>query len=274
MAVLQDQFNYYMKTKLTKILAKNLKRPISCLATYSPAIAKILDGNVDIILIGDSLGTTLYGMSNTQRVTIEMMKMHGKAVVKNIKKSLTIIDLPFKTYENKKRAELNVKNLLNYTQADLVKIEINKNKIPIIKHLVKKKFNIITHIGVTPQSYKDFKKIKVVGKNSEEQKKLIELALMSEEVGAKAILLECVTENTAKLISSLVSIPTIGIGASKYCDGQVLVFDDLINLNINFKKLKFVKSYLNFKGLAKKAVKEFNKEVKNRKFPNRKYSYL
>ncbi len=262
-----------MQSKKIKILNKNFKDPLSCIATYSPAVTKILDGNIDIILVGDSLGTTLYDMNNTQDVTFNMMKKHGKAVIKNIKKSISVIDMPFKTYDSKIQALKNAKSLLSYTNANLIKLEIDEDKLSIIKYLIKKKINIIAHIGITPQNYKDFKKIKIVGKNSLEREKLIQLALNLEKCGVSAILLECVTENTAKLISSKLSIPTIGIGASKNCDGQILVFDDLINLRVISKKPKFVKSYLNFPKLLKIAIKKYDGDIKKRKFPNKNYSY-
>ena len=139
--------------------------------------------------------------------------------------------------------------------------------------MVDKKINIISHIGVTPQSYKNFNKIKIFGKTTTEKNNLLRLAQESEKHGAKAVLLECVTADTAKLITENISIPTIGIGASKYCDGQVLVFDDLINLSTNVKKPKFVKNYLNFTKIAGNAVKRYHKDVKLRKFPSVKFTY-
>ena len=159
-----------MQSKNIKIYNKSFKGPLSCLATYSPAVAKILDGNIDIILVGDSLGTTLYDMKNTQKVTFDMMKHHGKAVIKNIKKSITVIDMPYKTYENKNQALRNARNLIKYTNANLVKIEVNNRNLSIIRHLAEKKINTIAHIGVTPQNYRDFKKIKIIGKNIIEKK--------------------------------------------------------------------------------------------------------
>ena len=259
--------------KKIKILHKSFSKPISCLTAYSPSIANILDGKIDLILVGDSLGSTLYGMNNTQGVTMDMMKNHGAAVNKTIKKSLKVIDMPYKTYDNKIDAYKNAKILLNHCRPDLLKIEINKKKLVVLKHLVDKNVNVISHIGVTPQSYKNFNKIKVLGRTNKEKQNLLKLAKESETLGAKAVLLECVTANTAKLITENISIPTIGIGASKYCDGQVLVFDDLINLSINDKKPKFVKNYFNFNKVASNVVKKYNREVKLKKFPSTKFTY-
>ena len=259
--------------KNIKILHKSFSKPISCLTAYSPSIANILDGKIDLILVGDSIGSTLYGMNNTQGVTMDMMKNHGAAVNKTIKKSLKVLDMPYKTYDNKIDAYKNAKILLNHCKPDLLKIEISEKKLVVLKHLVDKKINVISHIGVTPQSYKNFNKIKVLGRTNKEKQNLLKLAKESEKLGAKAVLLECVTANTAKLITENISIPTIGIGASKYCDGQVLVFDDLINLSINDKKPKFVKNYFNFNKIVGDVVKKYNREVKLKKFPSTKFSY-
>ncbi len=259
--------------KKIKILNKSFSRPISCLTAYSPSIAKILDGKIDLILVGDSLGSTLYGMKNTQGVTMDMMKNHGVAVNKEIKKSIKVLDMPYKTYDNKINAYKNAKILLNCCKPDLLKIEISEKKLAVLKFLVDKKVNVISHIGVTPQSYKNFNKIQVLGKTNKEKQKLLKLAKESETLGAKAVLLECITADTAKLITENISIPTIGIGASRYCDGQVLVFDDLINLSTNDKKPRFVKNYINFNKIAGKVVKKYNQEVKLKKFPSTKFTY-
>ena len=259
--------------KKIKILHKSFSKPISCLTAYSPSIANILDGKIDLILAGDSLGSTLYGMKNTQGVTMDMMKHHGAAVNKEIKRSLKILDMPYKTYDNKIDAYRNAKILLNHCKPDLLKIEISEKKLVVLKHLADKKVNVISHIGVTPQSYKNFNKIKVLGKTNKEKQNLLKLAKESEKLGAKAVLLECITADTAKLITENISIPTIGIGASKYCDGQILVFDDLINLTIDDKKPKFVKNYFNFNKVASNIIKKYNREVKLKKFPSTKFTY-
>ena len=169
--------------------------------------------------------------------------------------------------------KLTAKDLLKFTKANMLKLEINKNNLSIVKYLSERKLNIIAHIGVTPQSFINFNKIKVVGKTQNEIENLLYLAVNAEKAGAKAILLECIIKDTAKKITSSISIPTIGIGSSNFCDGQVLVFDDMINLDTKQKLPKFVKKYMNFEQLAKKAVKNFSKDVKNKKFPNKKYTY-
>lgn len=261
------------KINYKTILLKKKISPISCLTAYSKPLANILDGRVDLILIGDSLGTTLYGMKNTRSVNLEMMKNHGKAVVKNTKKSMTIIDMPFNTYRDKKNALKNALDVLAFTKADFIKIETDKKNIDIVKYLTKKKINVVAHIGVNPQKFTDFKKIRSVGKNKKEAENLLNLAKKLEEAGAKIIILECININTSKKITEELAIPTIGIGASKYCDGQVLVIDDILNIDSSNKKPKFIKAYSNIEKNIIKAVNTFVKEVNNKKFPLKRHSY-
>ena len=262
-----------LKLNYKKLLIKKNKTPITCLTAYSKPIANILDGKIDLILIGDSLGTTLYGMQNTRGVTIEMMKNHGKAVVMNTKFSMTIIDMPYNTYRNKNEALKNALDILTFTKADFVKIETDKKNIDIVEHLTKNKIKVVSHIGVTPQKFRDFSKIKSVGKNIKDTNNLLNLAKKLEKAGSKMIVLECIGLDTSKKITNTLSIPTIGIGSSKHCDGQVLVIDDILNLNSNNKKPKFIKSYTDIEKNIIKAVNIFAKEVKNKNFPSKKYSY-
>ena len=249
-------------------------KPITCLTAYTISIAKILDGKVDLILVGDSLGTVLYGMKNTRQTTLQMMKEHGKAVVNNVKKSATIIDMPYNSYQNKKQALKNAKEIIKYTKTDLIKLETDEKKIKIVKHLTKNKINVVSHIGVTPQKYSNFNKIKIVGKNNKESQSLITLAKNLEKAGSKFIVLECMKQSVAKKITNLLKIPTIGIGASKYCDGQVLVINDLLNLDSEQKKPKFVKKYTNLEKIISTAVKKFTTDVLKRRYPSKKYSYF
>lgn len=263
-------YNKFYKKLLNQ---KNLT-PITCLTAYSSPIAKIIDGKVDLILVGDSLGTVLYGMKNTKKVTIEMMKNHGRAVCSESFKSLTIIDMPNKTYEKNKQALINAKDIISYTKANFVKLETDHKKINIVKFLSQNKINVVAHIGVMPQKFNDFKKIKSIGKNKKEIEYLISLSKKLEKAGAKFLLLECVNKKAAKIITSKVSIPTIGIGSSKYCDGQVLVTDDILNITYNSKKPRFIKSYVNLNKIIINVVEKFTKEVKSKKFPTTKNSYL
>ena len=261
------------KITYKSLLSQKKMKPFTCLTAYTKSLAKILDGKVDIILIGDSLGTALYGMKNTQSITLDMMKNHGKAVVNNVKKSLTVIDMPINTYQTKKQALKNAKDLLNYTKANYVKLENDKKNINILEHLTKNKINVVSHIGVTPQKFSNFKKIKSVGKNNKETLNIIKLAIELEKAGSKFIVLECIKQPVAKKITSILKIPTIGIGSSKYCDGQVLVINDILNIDSKETKPKFVKKYLNLNHIINSAVEKYVNEVKNKKFPSKKYSY-
>jgi 3-methyl-2-oxobutanoate hydroxymethyltransferase len=262
-----------LKINYKNLLLKKNIEPITCLTAYSKPLAILLDGRVDLILIGDSLGTTLYGMKNTRAVNLEMMKTHGKAVVKNTSISMTIVDMPYNTYRNKKEALRNAKDILNFTKADYIKIETDKKNIEIVKYLSENKIKVVSHIGVTPQKFSDFKKIRSVGKNINDINKLIKLATKLEDAGSKFIVLECVSLIAAKKITNSLSIPTIGIGSSKNCDGQVLVIDDMLNFNSKSKKPKFIKSFTNIENSIVKGINMFVKEVKNKKFPSRKKSY-
>lgn len=249
------------------------KIPIVCLTSYTASITKAIEKHVDVLLIGDSLGTVIYGMNNTQSISLNMMKEHGKVVVQFSERPFTIIDMPHKSYQDNKSALNHAKQLLNYTKCQSVKIEVNDKNVGIVSYLSRNNIDVVSHIGVTPQSFSNFSKIKIVGKTTEEKKRLINLALNLQDAGSSLIVLECITKETAKEITSRLRIPTIGIGSSVYCDGQILVVNDLLGLNTNFKKPKFVKTYLDLSSQINRAVQKYSKEVKKNKFPSKKYTY-
>ena len=261
------------RTSLKKITNYKNKKKIVCLTAYTSSIAKIIDKYVDVILIGDSLGTAIYGMKNTQSVTIDMMKHHGLAVSSSSKSAYTIIDMPYKSYRNKKEALINAKKLLSFSKCQSIKLETDNSNIGIVKHLVKNGVHVVTHIGVTPQKFKDFNKIRSVGKTSVEKEKILNLAISLEKAGSCLIVLECINENLAKNISLKLQIPTIGIGASHHCDGQVLVINDILNFDNLEKKPKFVKSYTNLNTIIKRAVKKYSSDVSKKKFPKPMHTY-
>ncbi len=225
------------------------RRPIVCLTSYTNSMTLALEQHVDILLVGDSLGSTIYGMKNTRSVNLDMMKRHGKTVVSASRKPFTIIDMPYKSYLNKKSAYNNASNLLKFTGCQSIKIETNEKYVDIVSFLTKRKIMVTSHIGVTPQDYKDFSKIRAVGRTEKERNNLIDLALKLEDAGSILLFLECIVKDVAKEITSLVNIPTIGIGSSIYCDGQVLVINDLLGFESNFIKPKFVKSYTNLSSI-------------------------
>ena len=258
-----------MNNKIKKIIKKKSKSKIVCLTAYSKNIAQILDNHADIVLVGDSLGSVLYNYDTTRKVNLKMMIEHTKSVRMGIKKSLLVIDLPYKTYRNKSEALKNSKIALKETKCDAVKIEGGVRIKEIVHHLVKNKIPVLGHIGITPQTVKG--KFKSKGRSEIEKNKLIRDARALEDSGAFGIVLECVYSDISKKITNLINIPTIGIGASVNCDGQVLVTDDILGLTN--AKIKFVKKYTNIKKVIKSAVLKFKKEVKSSKYPTKRYSY-
>ena len=258
-----------MNNKIKKIIDKKNKSKLVCLTAYSKNIAEIIDKHTDIILVGDSLGSVLYNYNTTRKVNLNMMIEHTKSVRMGVKKSLLVIDLPFNTYRNKSEALNNSKKVIQETKCDAVKIEGGTRVKHIVSYLVKHNIPVLGHIGITPQTVKG--KFKSKGKTETEKKKLIRDAKALEESGAFGIVLECIYSDISKKITNLINIPTIGIGASVNCDGQVLVTDDILGLTN--AKIKFVKKYINIKKVINSAVLKFKKEVKSGKYPTKKYSY-
>ena len=254
-----------MSKKIKKILAKKNKKKIISLTAYSKNIAQILDKYCDIILVGDSMANVLYGMKNTHRITLDTIIQHSISVRKGIKKSLLVVDMPKGSYQNPSQAKKNAKLIFKKTNCDAVKIESNNKNFKIIREITKAKIPVMGHIGYTPQFKNRFK---VEGKKKEEVKKLIKESISIEKAGAFSIVLECITPNTAKIITNLLKIPTIGIGSSSHCDGQILVTDDIIGLSGFYPK--FVKKYVNLNTIIEKAVKKYSKEVKTKVFPKNK----
>ena len=248
---------------IKNILDKKGKEPIICLTAYSKPVAEILDKYCDIILVGDSVGMVLYGMKTTKQVKLETMIIHGKAVKSSAKRSLVVFDMPYKTYTNKFIAYKNAKKVMRLTKCDGVKLEGGKKIINIVKYLTKKGIPVMGHIGLLPQYSKNYK---IKGKNTIQKKEIIEDAILLSQSGVFAIVIECVVESLAKKVTNIISVPTIGIGASKYCDGQILVTDDMLGLSNTYPK--FVKKYSDVRKIIEKSVKNYCRDVKNRKFPS------
>jgi len=256
------------KIKINSILRKKNKIPITCLTAYSKNVAQIADKYCDIILVGDSLGMVLYGMKTTREVKIETMIRHASVVKKFTKKSLVVVDLPHRTYENKYAAYQNARKVIKMTKCDAIKLEGGKKIVETVKYLTKKGIAVMGHIGLLPQTSTSFS---VKGKNNIQKKKIYEDAVAISNSGVFAIIIECVVEDLAKKITKKVKVPTIGIGASKYCDGQILVTDDLLGLT-DFSP-KFVKRYSNLNKIIEKCVKNYAMDVKTKKFPSYKNVY-
>ena len=258
-----------MISKIKKILNKKNKSKIICLTSYSKNVTEAIDPYADIILVGDSLGSVLYSYSTTRKVTLNQMIEHSKSVRLGIKNGLMVVDMPYRTYRNKKIALKNAKRILRETKCDAVKLEGGSLIINVIEHLIKNKIPVMGHLGILPQSVKG--KFKFKGKKNSERNKIFNDAKLLEKIGVFSIVLECVESTLAKQISKKLKIPTIGIGSSKFCDGQILVIDDLIGLNDT--KVRFVKKFGQIKKNISNAAKNFSKEVKNKKYPSKKYSY-
>jgi 3-methyl-2-oxobutanoate hydroxymethyltransferase len=257
-----------MKNKFSKIFKKKNKSKIVCLTAYSKNIAQIIDKHCDIVLVGDSLGSVLYNYKSTRSVTLDMMIEHSRSVRMGIKKSLMVVDMPHNTYRNTSEALRNAKAIILKTKCDAVKLEGGKKIYHIIKKLIKSKIPVMGHLGVLPQSAKNFK---AKGKKIVERNNLLKDAKILEELGVFSIVLECVESSLAKEITKTISIPTIGIGASVHCDGQVLVTDDLIGLNLI--KVRFVKRFINITKQINTAIIKYKNEVKKKKFPKKINSY-
>ena len=251
-----------MNKKIKKILIKKNITKVVCLTAYSKNIAKILDNYVDIILVGDSMANVLYGHKNTHNITLENIIQHSASVRLGTKKSLLVVDVPKGTYNNVKTAMSNVKLVIKKTGCDAIKIESNNKNFKIIKSLVENKIPVMGHIGFTPQFKKTFR---VEGQTKSEIRRLYKEAKLIQEAGAFSIVLECLSPKAAKLITSKLDIPTIGIGSSKFCDGQILVTDDMLGISGFYPK--FVKKYINLNRIIEKAVKKYTRDVKLKKFP-------
>ena len=251
-----------MNNKIIKIQKKKNKSKIVSLTAYSKNIAKILDKYCDIVLVGDSMANVLYGLNNTHSISIENIIQHTISVKKGVKNSLLVVDMPKGTYSNSILAKKNAKHIMRLTKCDAVKIESNGRNFNIIKELVKIKIPVMGHIGFTPQFKNNFK---IEGDSKKKAIKLLKEAKNVEKSGAFSIVLECISPLTSKLITKNLNIPTIGIGSSSYCDGQILVTDDMLGISGFYPK--FVKKYAFLDRIIEKAVKKYTREVKSKKFP-------
>ena len=258
-----------MSIKIKKILNKKNKLKIICLTAYSKNFAQEVDKYADITLVGDSLGSVLYNYNSTKKVTLTNMIDHSKSVRMGVKKSLMVVDMPYNTYKSNSSALKNARKIIKETKCDAVKLEGGKKIISQINCLIKNKIPVMGHLGLLPQTAKG--KFKSKGKTEKEKKQLINDALLLQKNGVFAIVLECIKASTAKQITKYLKIPTIGIGSSAHCDGQVLVTDDLIGLNET--NIRFVKKFTNIKRYINQGLKRFMSEVKLKRYPSKKHSY-
>ena len=261
-----------MKRKIKTVFNKKNKRKITCLTSYSYNFTKIIDDHVDVILVGDSMGMVLYGLNNTRMISDEIMINHARAVKKAAKNSLVFFDLPFNHKFDESHIIKRVKNIIKKTACDGVKIEGNSELSGVIKKLKKINIPVMAHLGLQPQKFTSSKKFKIYGRDTKDLNKIIKDASILENSGAVAILLEGVITSVAKKITNLSKVPTIGIGASEFCNGQILVTEDMLGLFTEYHP-KFVKKYANLSIDIKRSIKKYVIEVNNKRFPSKKYRY-
>lgn len=262
------------KTILDFKKAKENNERISMLTAYDYSSAKLIDeAGIDAILIGDSLGMVSLGYEDTLSVTMEDMIHHTKAVARATKNALVVADLPFMSYQTSVYdAVYNAGRLIKEGRAHAVKLEGGIEMCDRIEAIVKSSIPVMAHIGLTPQSVNALGGFKVQGKDEKAAKALIEAAKAVEKAGAFAVVLECVPAKLAEIVTKELNIPTIGIGAGAQCDGQVLVYQDMIGMFSGFTP-KFVKKYANIGDTMKEAFEEYNKEVKNGSFPSQEHTF-
>ena len=262
------------KTVLTFAKAKENGEKLTMLTAYDYSTAKLIDqAGIDAILVGDSLGNVMLGYEDTLSVTVDDMIHHGATVARGAKEALVVIDMPFMSYQTSVYdAVVNAGRLMKEGRAQAVKLEGGVEVAPQIKAIVDAGIPVMAHIGLTPQSINAFGGFKVQGKSEAQAKKLIEDALAVQEAGAFAVTLECVPEKLATLVTKKLYIPTIGIGAGAGCDGQVLVYADMLGMFSDFTP-KFVKRFAETGQLMMEAFKAYIEEVKAGTYPEAKHTY-
>ena len=259
-----------MENKITvqEIIALKNKRKATMLTAYDYPLASLIDkAGIDMILVGDSLANVVLGLESTTQVGMFEMIHHAKAVTRAVKHALVVGDMPFESYQvNPAESVKNAARFINEAKCDAVKLEWFDKCLEVTEKIIKAGIPVMGHIGLTPQTADKLGGFKVQGKDAEAAKRIIEQALSLEKIGCFAIVLECVPDKIARIITSKLKIPTIGIGAGAGCDGQVLVTYDLLGLFARFKP-KFVKQYINLAPQIQAAIEEYKKEVIEVKFP-------
>ena len=256
------------------IRAKKGQEKIAMLTAYDHTMATLLDPYVDILLVGDTLGCVVQGGENTLSVTLEQIVYHATQVARAAQHALVVGDLPFGSYQLGPQQGLNSAiTLVKQAGVGAVKLEGGLRSCATIEKIVDAGIPVMAHIGLTPQSIHAFGGNKVQGKQSQQAKTLLEDAKAVADAGAFALIIEAVPETLAAEITAAIDIPTIGIGAGRYCDGQVLVINDMIGLNAKTAPMKFNKEYCQVRELISKAVESFAADVRQSRFPDEQHSY-
>jgi len=265
-----------MENKITvkDILALKSKRKITMLTAYDYPLASLIDrAGIDIILVGDSLANVVLGLETTKQVGMTEMLISAKAVTRAAKHALIIGDMPYESYQvNSQESVKNASRFMNEANCDAIKLEWFDKCLEVTEAIIKAGIPVMGHIGLTPQTADKIGGFKVQGKDAEAAKRLITQALALEKLGSFSIVLECVPDEIAKIITQKLKIPTISCGAGINCAGQVLVTHDILGLFERFKP-KFVKQYINLAPLIQAAVEEYKTEVIQEKFPTKEHSF-
>jgi len=255
-----------------EISARKGKDPIVCLTAYDAPTAAILDDYCDLILVGDSVGMVVHGLTTTVGVTLEMMILHGQAVMRGSQKALVVVDLPFGYYEDSlERAFHSAARVMRETGCQAIKIESGSYAADTIAYLVERGIPVMSHVGLRPQSMNVLGGFRARGRNPKVAEEIVENAIAAAEAGSFAVVVEGVSAEIADKVTAAVSIPTIGIGASAGCDGQILVTPDMLGM---FSRVpKFVKKFANMQEIVRDSVESYANEVKSRDFPGKENTY-
>jgi 3-methyl-2-oxobutanoate hydroxymethyltransferase len=248
------------------ITARKGGEPVVCLTAYTAPIAAILDEHCDVLLVGDSVGMVLHGLPNTVGVTLEMMILHGQAVMRAARRAMVVIDMPFGSYEaSPETAYANAARVMKETGAQGIKVESGPTVADTIAYLVVRGIPVMGHVGLRPQAILTQGGFRARGRTADERAAVIAEAEAAQAAGAFAVVVEGVAEDLAREITARLTVPTIGIGASPACDGQVLVVDDMLGL-FDWTP-KFVRRYADLKSEIGEAVKTYAADVRARRFP-------
>jgi 3-methyl-2-oxobutanoate hydroxymethyltransferase len=248
------------------ITARKGKTPIVCLTAYTAPMAELLDPHCDLLLVGDSVGMVVHGLPNTVGVTLEMMILHGQAVMRGSKTAMVVVDMPFGSYEGAAEvAFANAARIMKETGAQAVKVEAGPAVAGNIEYLVARGIPVMGHVGLRPQAVLVDGGFKAKGRGADERQQILEDARAAAEAGAFAVVVEGVAEGLAREITQVIAAPTIGIGASAGCDGQILVTDDMLGL-FDWTP-KFVRRYADLRGEITRAVETYAEDVRARRFP-------
>ena len=261
-------------TTNTLLKMKRAGEKISMITAYDFSFAKIFDAaGIDIILVGDSASNVMAGHETTLPITLDQMIYHAAAVVRGSDRSLIIVDLPFGSYQgNSKEALISTIRIMKETGAHGIKLEGGEEVVESVKRIISAGVPVMGHLGLTPQSIYKFGTYTVRAREEEEAEKLKRDAIFLQEAGCFGIVLEKIPASLAKEVSEQLLIPTIGIGAGRYCDGQVLVMHDMLGINTEFKP-RFLRTYLNLHEQVTDAVHQYIKDIKSKNFPNEREQY-